>query len=76
MIKSASLLSAALLVFGLAAGDISNSALAADVGAPGSDAPKAVHKHKSSHRSSHKTSHRSAHKTSHKKSKKTAHTDR
>jgi hypothetical protein len=70
MMKSASLISAALLVFGLSAG-----AMAADSG-PGSDAPKAAHahKHKSAHRSSHKTSHRSAHKAAH--SRKTASTAR
>jgi len=74
MIKSASLISAALLVFGLAAGsmtaDVARAAAptADDAGARASDAPKATHKHKSSHKSSHKS-----HKASH-KSKKTERT--
>jgi anti-sigma factor RsiW len=51
MIKSASLISAALLVFGLASGSMAADApksavpMAADT-ASSSDAPKATHKHK------------------------------
>jgi hypothetical protein len=66
MMKSASLISAALLVFGLAAG-----AMAADSG------PGHAHKHKTAHRASHKTSHRSAHKSAHgSRTRKTASTAR
>jgi hypothetical protein len=57
MIKSGSLIGAAILVFGLCAGSIAlpQSAVAADAGAASSDAPKATHKHKSSHKKSKKT---------------------
>jgi hypothetical protein len=64
MIKSASLMSAAVLVFGLAAGsmtvEVANAAPTADdAGAP---APKASHSHKSHKSSSHK-SHKASHKS-------------
>jgi hypothetical protein len=60
MIKSASLMSAALLVFGLAAGS-----MAADI----PDAPRTVHKH-----SSHKVHHHKAQKSH--RAKKIARTDK
>jgi hypothetical protein len=65
MIKSGSLITAAILVFGLSAGSIAlpQSAAAADVGAASSDAPKATHKHKSSHKYSHKSSHKKSKRT-------------
>ena len=58
MMKSGSLISAAVLVFGLSAGSMAvalpqSAAPTADAGAAASDAPKATHKHKSSHKASH-----------------------
>jgi hypothetical protein len=56
MLKSVSLITAALLVFGLSAGsmaaDLPTSAAPMAADAPASDAPaKTTHKHKSSHKS-------------------------
>jgi len=61
MKKSASIISAALLVFGLAAGSMAADApkTTADAGAASSDAPKA-HKHKTSHKSARKKAKKAA----------------